>query len=289
MLLAVAVGVVLVGGGVTLALLRDISSQVHEEAVRDVIALVRPRILKMTSPQDLAQPMTGETYEALDRRVRDYLLSPDVVRLKLWNPERTVVYSTLPSQVGDSYPQNEHLLRALTGRQTWSVTREPESPQEGVLGELIEIYVPLVWEPSGRPAGVLEAYVAYEPYARLLASVRNAIFSALAVMLITLPVALYLIYQMGLASIRRQRDEVLRRQREIRALNQYLQRDIGHYVELRERILRLRDEVAQAAGAEGGEAPSARDAWLAMQIRELGEFATNLSGTEERKKPEKEE
>ncbi|MBI2171179.1 MAG: hypothetical protein HYU30_04050 [Chloroflexi bacterium] len=280
--------VVVVGVGIAYALRMPIESAVREEAVRDTVTEVLPRLLKMVAPQDVAQPITGASYEHLDRMVRDYALSTHAVRLKIWNSEGLVVYSTLESQVGESYPDSEELQEALQGKTVWEVSRETEAPEERAFGELMEIYVPLAWEAGAKPAGVMEVYLDYAPYSRLLTLIRNAIFGAVALVGASVILAMFVLYRTGYQTIQKQRDVALQRQREVTALNHLLQQDLAHYYDLKGRLLGLRAEIAQDPRFQPDAAPvSARDAWLLMQLRELAEFAADIMAAEEQKQPER--
>ncbi len=275
-IVGVALGVALIGGVITYVLRLPIESAVQEEAIHDITAVAQPRILKLVTPQDLAQPIIGARYEELDRLVKEYVLGNRIARLKLWDASRTVVYSTLSSEVGKSYPGDKNLQRAFQGSTTWEVTSESESPEERTLGELIEAYVPLTWE--GTAKGVLEVYIPYAPYARHLASIRNAILAAVVGMSLTLPISLYVLYRIGVRSIRRERDTAIQRQREVQGLNRLLQQDLAHYSELRGRLLELRDKLVPQLPPPFLESASipAREALLATQITELADFATDL-------------
>ncbi|MEK7778038.1 MAG: hypothetical protein AAB303_05375, partial [Chloroflexota bacterium] len=250
---------------------------------------VQPFVLAKLSPEDLAQPMTGARYEEVDRMFKESMLSRNVVRVKLWNLAGMVIYSTLPSEVGSFYPDNEGLRQAYRGKLSWEVTDQPEAPEERGLGRLIEVYVPLTWAEEGAPVGVLEVYLPYAPYARHLASIRNAIFLAAGLASLTLPLALYLLYRRGWASIRAERDMTLQREREVVALNRLLQRDMAHYYEVRDRLLELQNEVVRRFPSlgEAEPPPPAASEWLAMQIRDLAEFAPDVlsSPAQEAPKP----
>lgn len=209
MTLAVGLVVVPVGVGVSLALAKSIEARVSEEAARDAVAEARPRIMKILTPEKLSQPLSGPDYEAVDQMVRDYVLTANVVRLKVWDTSGTVVYSTRREQVGEVHPGNEALQEALRGTVVWHVTQAPESPLEGGQGRLVEVYAPLAWEPGGPPQGALEVYLLHEPYSSLAATIRNTVFVALLLLGLTLPVALFLLYRSGIVAVSRERDQAL--------------------------------------------------------------------------------
>lgn len=285
--LLVGAVMVLVGSGVTYALRIPIESAVQKEAVRDIVSRTLPFVLKELSPEDMTQPMTEARYEEVDQIFRESVVLHNVVRLRLWNREGRVIYSTLPSQIGRSYPHDKHYLLAIQGQQAWDVNDQSEFPEERVLGQLIEVYVPVTWYGvEGTPAGVLEVYQSYAPYARQLTSVRNAIFASAVLMSLALGTALCVLYRVGWRSILREREMVLNREREVAALNRLLQADLAHYDEVQNRLLGLRDEVLRRFPSAGEAAiPAAADVWLVMQVRNLAEFATDVMSTPAHEEP----
>ncbi|MBI4281934.1 MAG: hypothetical protein HY672_00385 [Chloroflexi bacterium] len=271
----------------TYALRIPIESAVQKEAIRDIVGRTLPFVLKELSPEDMVQPMTGTRYEEVDQIFKESAVLHDVVRLRLWNREGRVIYSTMPSQVGRSYPHDEQYRMAIQGQQAWDVNDQSEFPEERVLGQLIEVYAPVTWYgEAGTPAGVLEVYLSYAPYARHLTSVRNAIFASAVLMSLALGTALCVLYHVGWRSILREREMVLNREREVSALNRLLQADLAHYDEVQNRLLGLRDEVLRRfPSVEGGMVPAAADAWLVIQIRDLATFATDVMNTPAQEEP----
>ena len=203
-LLVVLVGVGILGSALTYGLRFPIERAIREEAVRDVVERVRPRFLKFVDPKNLVQPTSESQYAELDRSIREFVLEPGIGRLKLWSASGTVLYSTLPGQVGESYPEETDIQEAIEEGVVWEWAEETESTAESELGQVLEVYLPLVWTPGGAPEAVLEIYVPLERYSGLLASIKNAILGAALLASFALPIALYLLYQVGSRQINRE-------------------------------------------------------------------------------------
>ncbi len=208
-LLIAAVVITLLGTGMTYLVYERIEASMQDQAALTAVAIAQQPILAFLGPQDLAQPIAGPLFEEMDEFVRNNLLIHEVVRLKLWNPQGTMVYSSLPAQIGETYPKQGPLLFALQGDIGHSFTGELESPQEQALGKLIEIYIPLSWEP-GVVAGVVEVYLPYAPYAAQIASTTRYILFIAAFSTIVLVGVLYALFRIGWLAIRREQDLAVR-------------------------------------------------------------------------------
>jgi two-component system, NarL family, sensor kinase len=144
----------------------------------------------------------------LDRIVRRRVLSPDVVRIKVWNAEGKILYSDEPLLIGRRFPLGGDELAALRGRSTAAEVPDlsrPENAYERGQGDLTSVYLGLRAQ-DGTP-------VLYEEYlrssaiagdsrsvARLFAPV--AIVALLVLALLQIPLA----WRMGRRMQRAQRD-----------------------------------------------------------------------------------
>ncbi len=104
-------------------------------------------------------PHTPEAQARFTTFYEDVILLPELVRLKIYDAEGTVIWSDEPRLVGQRFLDNPLLQGALAGRIT----------VKGEIGErkgehvyepnpsLVEVYVPIVFQGS-RVVGVVEAY-----------------------------------------------------------------------------------------------------------------------------------
>lgn len=96
---------------------------------------------------------------ALDRVVREHVLTGTMVRVKIWSPDGRIVYSDEPRLIGRSYPLEEDDREVLrTGRTEAEVSdlSEPENEYERHEGKLLEVYLP-IRTPDGQQL-IFESY-----------------------------------------------------------------------------------------------------------------------------------
>ena len=90
----------------------------------------------------------------LDRVVQERVLSEDIVRVKIWDPDGRIVYSDEPRLIGRRYPlgpdEREALEAGVTDAELSDLSK-PENVFERDDGSLLEVYLP-IRTPEGRPA-----------------------------------------------------------------------------------------------------------------------------------------
>jgi signal transduction histidine kinase len=88
-------------------------------------------------------------------------MMPQVVRLKIYDANMTVIWSDEPRLIGQRFPDNAQLAGAVAGRTTVNLgtgEKKVENVYEGNERQLVEVYVPIVFPESQRLAGVVETY-----------------------------------------------------------------------------------------------------------------------------------
>lgn len=114
-------------------------------------------------------------FHALEREI---LRIPETIRIKVWDTQSRVVYSDEAKLIGQAFPQNRELWRALNGAVEVKMgllkAEHAYEAQQVPERRLLEAYVPLVSSPGSRPYGVVEVYI-YSPsfFAHLDAARRN--------------------------------------------------------------------------------------------------------------------
>lgn len=86
---------------------------------------------------------------------------PEVVRVKIWNREGTVIWSDEPQLIGRSFPGNRELDVSLAGKvavEIKELTKPEHEYEQERFGTLAEIYVPILSKQSGEVLGVVEVY-----------------------------------------------------------------------------------------------------------------------------------
>ena len=167
-----------------------------DEAIRDARDLTEADA-RIASPLLTDELLAGDgvARHALDRAVHNAVLSDRVVRVKVWAPDGTIVYSDDERLIGRTFELGEAEQRALrTGHSHADLSDldEPENRDERSYGKLLEVYVGTD-TPSGRPF-LFELYQRFDVVAadrsRVLRSFAPALIGGLlALWLAQLPLA----------------------------------------------------------------------------------------------------
>jgi signal transduction histidine kinase len=109
--------------------------------------------------------LTGDAaaVAAMDKVVRQRVLGPSIVRVKIWDPTGRILYSDAPSLIGQRFPLGAEERDVLAHPQTRADVSDltaPENRLEKDRGKLLEVYRP-IWTPSGKPV-LFEIYAPYE-------------------------------------------------------------------------------------------------------------------------------
>jgi len=117
-------------------------------------AVVQPRLTNGVVRGDAA------SLAAIDALVVEGVLRDPIVRVKLWAPDGTIVYSDVPELIGERFDlgaDEQGALRTGTIEADVSDLTKPENRFERDFGELLEVYLP-IRTPSGDPL-LFEAYL----------------------------------------------------------------------------------------------------------------------------------
>jgi signal transduction histidine kinase len=100
---------------------------------------------------------------AIDDLVRRFIISEDVVRVKVWRADGNIVYSNEPRLIGETFPMGDDEIEALdTGSIAAGVSdlSSPENKFEMANRKLLEVYV-RVQQPDGTPL-LFESYYRFD-------------------------------------------------------------------------------------------------------------------------------
>lgn len=152
---------------------------------------------------------------ALDAVMRSRILTTQVVRVKLWNPQGLVLYSDERRLIGQSFALDSEARAALTEPRTEAGITDLDRPENGLEsapGKLLEVYRP-VWTPSGKPL-LFEAYFRYDLVSQrsdeLWRGFSGVMLSTLVAVLVMLAPLLWLLYRRA-RSAQLQRERLMRR------------------------------------------------------------------------------
>jgi diguanylate cyclase (GGDEF)-like protein len=168
---------------------------------------IEPRL----TPQALRDGLTPAGVRALDQQLSARSVTQDLARVKIWNAKHEVIYSDDHSLIGRTLAPSDDLRDALAGKPDGAEVVNPaahsETASEVGLGQLVEVYVPLRFHPSGPPEGVFEIYLSYRPIASAVTRDKRMIALLIAVGLALLWAILYRIVARASSRLRRQADE----------------------------------------------------------------------------------
>jgi signal transduction histidine kinase len=137
----------------------------EQEAVHDAANttdLLADAVVQPALSDELAA-MDPAAIAAFDAVIRDHVVGPSIVRVKVWTPDGLIVYSDEPRVIGETFDLGEDERDVLTNpvtRAEISDLSKPENRFESGQDRLLEVYRP-VWTPSGQPL-LFETYSPYD-------------------------------------------------------------------------------------------------------------------------------
>jgi diguanylate cyclase (GGDEF)-like protein len=186
----------------------DVRERALDQAERSAGLIARLGILPLLTPSDLETGADAATAEQLAGALMT-TRAEDVARIKVWSGDGTVVYSDERSLMGRSFPVQGDLREALEGEVTSEVSQlgAAEEATERRHGRLLEVYVPLRFEPTGPPAGAFEIYLPYGPIQRSISEGTRRITIFLALGLLVLWAGLFRVMARASRTMQRQAAE----------------------------------------------------------------------------------
>jgi signal transduction histidine kinase len=195
---------------------------------------VRTEILYHLTPSDFEAPRSKTAQEHFERFYEQTVMMPEIIRVKIYDAAGAVVWSDEPRLIGQRFPDNPHLVSALTGRTM--VNLDPgEGKGENIYeptesARLVEVYVPVVFPGTGRVAGVVETYKMPK---KVFAGIRKgqlAVVSTAVAGGFLLYLSLFWIVRRAARRIDEQHQSLENRRRELTLANQELQAVQGQLV-----------------------------------------------------------
>ena len=188
----------------------------EREAVNDAAGaadLIADAVITPLLTDDLLDGVAGST-TTLDEVVRDVVLGDEIVRVKIWAPDGTVVYADEAHLVGRTFPLSQDQQDALADPRTIAEVSQLDQTENEFEtgGRLLEVYRP-VWTPSGREM-LFETYTAYDVVRERAAELRRGfvgvtLSSLLLLVALMAPVLSRLLGR--LRDVTRQRERMLER------------------------------------------------------------------------------
>lgn len=168
---------------------------------------VRTAVSAQLSQDDIVNSLPPQKYQVFSEFIAKNVLSEHVVKVKLWRPDGTVIYSNDATIVGKKFGLKSHLRDALSGEQVTSISdlRSSENVSElSSYSQLVEIYAPVYLSDSPKVSAVYEAYVSIVPLQKQV----NRTNLLLAIALTILFTTLFFIVEIASKMLRKQNESL---------------------------------------------------------------------------------
>ena len=147
--------------GLCLAISYSLRQGLLEREWQTTADFIRTETVQNLAPSDFAAP-DGEAAQARFRRFYEQtVIMPEIVRVKVYDGAKTVIWSDEPRLIGRRFPDNPQLSQALAGQTTVNLEigeKKGENLYEGAGQRLVEVYVPIVFPGNSNVVGVVETY-----------------------------------------------------------------------------------------------------------------------------------
>lgn len=122
----------------------------------------------MLTRDDFANVKKGTEWETFRQKISDLFSIPEVVRVKIYNPEGILIWSDSVKlmELAPQAQKNPQLISALAGHVEANISaleKEEHRFERGAFRRLMELYVPVYFTQGEPPAGVVEVYLNVDP------------------------------------------------------------------------------------------------------------------------------
>jgi signal transduction histidine kinase len=203
---------------VAVALAFVIPNIVERHLLEGTANSIHDTIHEIANSIDPAGNLSEENLEALQSQIDRSLLGREIVRVKIWNHDGTIVFSDEPRLIGNNYGLSDDLLLAFNGELVYEAPtlNRPENEFERGLGDLREYYVPFHNSEEGVDF-VFEVYELSDNLVDTVDNIRYAIWISLGLGAVALLAAL------AAATIANARAERRQKERSERLIRQLLE------------------------------------------------------------------
>jgi signal transduction histidine kinase len=172
------IAMILVGLAFGLLITDIIKKDMFRHSVHEAKLIIYENVIKHFTPSDLQTPKIGPDYDEFSERIHHLSLGPDIHKIKVWNKDMVVVWFNDRTLVGKQFLNNEELKRAFAGEENGNIKSISETKKaykyDTDLEQILELYVPVRFNPDGPIDIVLEVYQDINPiHASMLQSGRT--------------------------------------------------------------------------------------------------------------------
>lgn len=163
-----------------------------DESAREASVVVTTLVTAQVTARDFDDPSPA-TAASWEQRVGRVVGKFNVVRVKVWRPDGTIVYSDERGLIGRTFPLAGALQDALRGQLAREVTTlgKQENAAERPYGKLLEVYLPIIPPGSAKPVGAYEVYQSFAPLQARITNIRRTVWGGSFAVFSLLFVSLY--------------------------------------------------------------------------------------------------
>ena len=159
---------------------------------------VQERARSLIKPEDFSDGDSARQRKIFETFF-EAVQSPNLVRMKVWDRNFTVIWSDLSELIGQRFPDNHEVEEALEGKIEFEIEKpKGERVTERQFEELGELYVPI----SGGKGDIVGVLEVYQPTRSLRQQVR-AEFLLSAALAAIVAAALYVLALLALRSLKK--------------------------------------------------------------------------------------
>ncbi len=142
------------------------TEQFKESTLQRAIDVNANFIMAQAKSQLTQDDFTVNNFDEKEKTFSEFFTGVDtseIVRIKVWGIDGTILFSNDKSIIGQSFPDNEHFKISKSGTISAEI-KDPEKPEniaEKGYGQLMEIYVPIK-NNDGTVFGVIETYTSLD-------------------------------------------------------------------------------------------------------------------------------
>ena len=170
-----------------------------------IVALQQHRLLKRQVDGSSLLLIAPSSYKSLDEHLRTFLPPFDIVKIKIYDPEGKVLYSTEQEVVGEFDSDNDRLLESLQGSNDSHLKTKDEivdlAMEKKFNIDVVETYVP-IFSSNGKVVGSFEIYTDVTPEKKeIFHTVSISILVITGILLLVFSLAFFIL-RIGLISLR---------------------------------------------------------------------------------------
>jgi diguanylate cyclase (GGDEF)-like protein/PAS domain S-box-containing protein len=193
-----------------------------DEAVGSTEAVVRGYVDPMVAKGGFATPASDQR-AAIDAQLSRLVASGKILRIKIWAPDGTVVFSDLAALRGRQFPVGAELDEALQGNVATDFsngTDEENVFERGLAQRFFSIYLPIRAPGSSAVVGAYEVYEDAAPIEAAIATTRQDVLLIVGAMALALLALLFAAFSGASRLLTRQNRQLRRSEERFRSLVQ---------------------------------------------------------------------